>query len=1528
MPTAGEIAVILKAKDEMSGALKSASAQTRQFGTDADAGSKSTANFGQMLGKLAVAGAALAGVVKLAKGVASLVQESAAVPGIARSFENLGGSIEAMRAGTAGMVSDTELMKSYNQAAQLVGKTFAQQLPDAMQYLGKVAAATGQDMGYMVDSLVKGVGRMSPMILDNLGIQVSLTEANEAYAKSVGKSAEELSKSEQQTAMMNQVLEKLRNNTADMPDVVGSAATGFAGLGTTMANLRSQIGEALLPIASELVSKLSEFASNVGPKVVAAIRNAITYIQNLSPGAKTAALAIAGVTVAVLALSGAFAAFSVMLATTPRGLAIIGITAAAMGLVALADKIQKGVDATNQAVESMASTMARGGQSYDEYKAAVEASMAAQYKDQLARTAATAQALVSEAVYAGLAGAYNDVTTAQTGAALSAKMLRDEMLFEEQGVRGSSAAIAENVGLLAQWNDAQGMAAASAQAAAAQVAAAGELMQAAFSSDAMTQQLAANEQAFAAHGQTMLGLAQQNVDAIADAAFQNQLRMAQDEQRYQQEHTAMLAAGRVDDAAQLAAKFANEQGIASAQYATQQQLQQRNYLIQQIQAKRAYLVELATMRDQTLRVLQQQIAAEGAKRGMSQTAINQALQDIAKLGSDALQIETNSNIDRAQANTDFWKGTVTATGAGVKAIKDIIKGQLTTEQAAAQLDSQLKALEKQLLGNLPALPPLDTSAWSDSISDGAATAATGAAESATRTLASVVDDVESAVTSAKNAIEQLVDFDVPAGVDVGLGRLADFITIAVESFYATLTPLKARIEGIKDLLGPVDGLLSIVSGAGSVMAGISDKPIPNMQVWANKFADIIIVITDTLRWVRDRMTKEGLADAGGLVDVFGKLLSAVNAGVDTMAALADYAPVKNLAPKVRTLANDLAKVATAFRDVFVEWRGTTLLERDSLNWWADVSAMTANVKGGTDAMAALADYTPVKGLVGKVQVLASDMIKTATAFRDVFVEWLGVADLKQEALDWWKSVSAMVANVKGGTDAMSALADYTPVKGLVGKAQALASDMIKVATAFRDVFVHWLSVTNLPQEALDWQAKVSEMVANVKGGVDAMKALADYAPVKDLVTKARTLASDMIKVATALRDTFVAWVGATNLPQEALDWQAKVTTMIGNVKGGVDAMAALGNYTAGANVAATARALATDMIKAATAMRDVFVAWLGATNLSQTALDWWASVSTIVGYIKGGVDAMKALADYTPVANLAALVEKLSKQMGNAASILIVELNSLRDRWGIDVLKAAAETATAVKGVLDLLGVKLEVSMPKSNFAGLLLNFLDALDVAFPAIMERIESIRARWGGEVLEAAAEVAGSIKSVVELLGLGSLFKDLPEINMTKLDKFLGNLQDGLTRVADALVPYLIDLSNEWGDALNVAASVGESLANIIRTITDSVSATESALDAGGFDLAGIEILFRQWRYLVGLAGQMGSGMTPLNQPPDPRGLDRGGGIGEGGGPAVIGPSKPTTILLNILFNGETRGSYPLRMGQANSFNIDIGDLLVTA
>jgi len=70
----------------------------------------------------------------------------------------------------------------------------------------KVNPALG-DTAFLLDSLALGIKRGSKLILDNLGLNVSLGVAHEKFAKKVGKSTDELSSQEQVLAVLNEVLD-------------------------------------------------------------------------------------------------------------------------------------------------------------------------------------------------------------------------------------------------------------------------------------------------------------------------------------------------------------------------------------------------------------------------------------------------------------------------------------------------------------------------------------------------------------------------------------------------------------------------------------------------------------------------------------------------------------------------------------------------------------------------------------------------------------------------------------------------------------------------------------------------------------------------------------------------------------------------------------------------------------------------------------------------------------------------------------------------------------------------------------------------------------------------------------------------------------------------------------------------------------------------------------------------------------------------------------------------------------------------
>lgn len=246
-------------------------------------------------GIASVAGGILGAAVfqRLASGVMDFGRESLAagirMEGLRSAFEGITvdaeKTLQTLREGALGMVSDADLVETYNKAYQLVGQTFADQLPSAMGYLSKISAATGQDMAYLLNSLTTGVGRLSPMILDNLAIQVNLTEANEAYAKTLGKSVDEMTKSEQQAALMAQVMEKLAENTAKMPDISENAATKMAQMRAQMENFRAQIGEAFLPVWTTLMGLVAQFATVILPLVAPALETVAGWLSEKLPPA-------------------------------------------------------------------------------------------------------------------------------------------------------------------------------------------------------------------------------------------------------------------------------------------------------------------------------------------------------------------------------------------------------------------------------------------------------------------------------------------------------------------------------------------------------------------------------------------------------------------------------------------------------------------------------------------------------------------------------------------------------------------------------------------------------------------------------------------------------------------------------------------------------------------------------------------------------------------------------------------------------------------------------------------------------------------------------------------------------------------------------------------------------------------------------------------------------------------------------------------------------------------------------------------
>ena len=236
---------------------------------------KSIGGLKSLVTGLAAAYAAFKTVQQIAKIALDAAMYAAKIDQISKAFgsmaravgqdgESVIASIDRLAGGT---INKLDLLTSASRAALF--KLPIDKMDELMQIARASATATGESVKYMFDSIVLGIARGSPKILDNLGILIDATKANEDYAESIGKAADELTAAEQTQATMNAVLaagKEILEGVGDVGQEVTDAQRWDA-LTAAVANLKGELGEGLMPAfvettkaATELVKKLTEMA--------------------------------------------------------------------------------------------------------------------------------------------------------------------------------------------------------------------------------------------------------------------------------------------------------------------------------------------------------------------------------------------------------------------------------------------------------------------------------------------------------------------------------------------------------------------------------------------------------------------------------------------------------------------------------------------------------------------------------------------------------------------------------------------------------------------------------------------------------------------------------------------------------------------------------------------------------------------------------------------------------------------------------------------------------------------------------------------------------------------------------------------------------------------------------------------------------------------------------------------------------------------------------------------------------------------
>lgn len=196
---------------------------------------------GVLLGNLLTKGAELFGekarefkdsIAELINGGLEMAEQA---DGVTKAFNGLNqeGLLDNLRKATKGTVNDVQLMTAAVQA-----NDFRIPLEDLGKYLEFAqlkAQQTGQSVDYMTNSIVTGLGRKSPLILDNLGI-----------------SAAEISEKTKETGdFMKAVAEIVDTQLAEAGETYISAADRAARKTVELQNAQKALGDEILPLKEQ-----------------------------------------------------------------------------------------------------------------------------------------------------------------------------------------------------------------------------------------------------------------------------------------------------------------------------------------------------------------------------------------------------------------------------------------------------------------------------------------------------------------------------------------------------------------------------------------------------------------------------------------------------------------------------------------------------------------------------------------------------------------------------------------------------------------------------------------------------------------------------------------------------------------------------------------------------------------------------------------------------------------------------------------------------------------------------------------------------------------------------------------------------------------------------------------------------------------------------------------------------------------------------------------------------------------------------
>ena len=264
-----KIEVVIGAKALYEATLKKASSDFDKYGKSVVA----------IFVKIKAAQIALTKAWDLAADAAKFDQQEQAFTNLAASYgANAADIITSLKQVSGQTVSTAAAMDAAGKA-MLLGIP-AERLASMMEIARASAKITGQTVQEAFNDIAVGIGRQSPMILDNLGITVKLSKAYIEYAGHLGKTVKQLKDAEKKQAFLNAVMKSGKSIVDRVGKSTLTAADAQAIFTAKMQDMKIIAGKVIITVTAGL-SGIAFAISKVFAQTLKTVATAIGKIDQL-----------------------------------------------------------------------------------------------------------------------------------------------------------------------------------------------------------------------------------------------------------------------------------------------------------------------------------------------------------------------------------------------------------------------------------------------------------------------------------------------------------------------------------------------------------------------------------------------------------------------------------------------------------------------------------------------------------------------------------------------------------------------------------------------------------------------------------------------------------------------------------------------------------------------------------------------------------------------------------------------------------------------------------------------------------------------------------------------------------------------------------------------------------------------------------------------------------------------------------------------------------------------------------------------